>query len=966
MGIVTEYLKYQQDYQEKYGERTLVLYQVGSFYEIYTYDPDKDESPPAWPSQKLGHATDLSDLLGYTLTRKNKNKPYSIDNPNMIGFPCIAYEKHKDILLTKNYTIVIVDQDKSGKNANRAVSKILSPATSIDDLTKVPITNQIVSIYIEIQKEHPKFEDYLIIIGVSSIDVTTGSNTVGEIYSKEKDGFHGLQEVYRFLKSAQPRELIINITRLNKELTEKYKNYVSIVLDLDSYPISTFITNNVNPEYLKSNYHETLLTKIFKSNMDRDKIIIEELGLERFYYGTISYVLLLQYCYEHNDQLIERIKKPDTHWLDESQHLILTHNASRQLNLLPIKSRKKTIDSLFSVINHTSTSMGHRFLQDMLCNPLTRVDDINRYYSMISDMIEIKLIEPMDEHLKKIPDLERYQRKLQLKIIKPNELANLFRGYIEIVNIYSKIVSLDTNLKELLFVQVNEFNQCLSLVLSKYDLNKLTQAVINGNEIVGDIFHKNVDSEADNFISIINRSVNNIEFIVDHLNTFLAKSRGRLISYDQNGKELGLLTTVYKAKVLSQSDVNTEITGKINFVTINKDVMITSDKIASLISNVIKNTSEYSKYLYRHYTQIISNIADYSFFNDLIVFISKLDYVKSNAKSAVKNNYYRPTIIPSETSKVDIKDLRHPIAEKLIDSQYITNDISFDRTGMLLYGANSTGKSTLAKAIGLNIIMAQCGMFVPSHLTYSPYNKIITRLSGEDDLIAGKSSFVVEMSELRTILRHSDSRTLVLADELCRGTTTQDGTAITISTIKELVNRGSSFVISSHMHHLATNPHISSLGDKLKISHLSLYYDESADELIYDRKIKEGSGDAIYGLEVAKSLSIDKQFISDAISIRREIMDIDNELLPSRKSRYNNRVYMNTCSICGKNKSGLVTHHIEEQNKADDNGFIDHFHKNSSFNLLVLCDDCHKNLHSNGLKVITQQTPKGNIISVNI
>lgn len=267
MGIVIEYLKYQEEYQERYGERTIVLYQNGSFYELFEFDPAKNETGelPVWPTKKLGHASSLSKLLGYTLTKRNKNKPYSIDNPNMIGFPCVSYDKHKGILLSKDYTIVVVEQDKPGKNAVRSVTQVLSPATEINDLSPIPVTNQIVSIYIEIQKEAPKLEDYLITVGVSTIDVTTGSNIVGEIYSKNTDAIHALQEVERFLLTTQPRELIVNIEGIKKDKGDIYKNYITNSLELDKYPINITNVNGIDKEYLKSNYHQQFLSKVFNN-----------------------------------------------------------------------------------------------------------------------------------------------------------------------------------------------------------------------------------------------------------------------------------------------------------------------------------------------------------------------------------------------------------------------------------------------------------------------------------------------------------------------------------------------------------------------------------------------------------------------------------------------------------------------------------------------------------------------------
>ena len=335
--MISEYLKLQSDYQQKYGKNTVVLYQVGCCYQIYEYDPNKDKNPPVWPTEKLGLAGVMSKLLGYTFTSINSNKPYSITNPNMVGFPTIAYDKHISNLLAKEYTVVVVDQKKDGNTITRQVSKVLSPATEINDLSSIPVSNQILSIYIEVQKETLKIENYLLTTGVSTIDVTTGNNTVAEIYSKPNDAIYALQEIYRFLLSVQPREILVNITGISKENKSKYEKYIINLFELEKYPMYIILSNQVNKEYSNPNYHQQFLTKIFNTIKNKNKnknlviqtnnIIVEILGLERFHYGTICFIILLQYCYEHNENLVEKIQAPDTMWIDEDTHLVPTHNA---------------------------------------------------------------------------------------------------------------------------------------------------------------------------------------------------------------------------------------------------------------------------------------------------------------------------------------------------------------------------------------------------------------------------------------------------------------------------------------------------------------------------------------------------------------------------------------------------------------------------------------------------------------
>jgi DNA mismatch repair protein MutS len=315
----------------------------------------------------------------------------------------------------------------------------------------------------------------------------------------------------------------------------------------------------------------------------------------------------------------------------------------------------------------------------------------------------------------------------------------------------------------------------------------------------------------------------------------------------------------------------------------------------------------------------------------------------------------------------------------LSDAEYKTNDISLGKSprGRVLYGFNGIGKSVLTKAIGLNVILAQAGCFTPSQMTYKPYSKIVTRLSGEDNLFKGQSSFIVEMTELRTILRNKDGNTLVLGDELCRGTETMSGTGLTVATILSLLEANTSFIFSTHMHHLPSLNQIKAIpGDVLEICHLTASYDETSRTLVYDRVLKEGQGKSIYGLEVAKSLNIDKDFIDVANTVRREMSDMNKEFFSTKKSRYNSKVYMDSCSVCGETKASysvsriasnpvLHTHHIKEQEHADAKGFIEHMPKNKKGNLLVVCSDCHTRIHKDKLMVTVSQTPTGDVVTVN-
>jgi DNA mismatch repair protein MutS len=349
-------------------------------------------------------------------------------------------------------------------------------------------------------------------------------------------------------------------------------------------------------------------------------------------------------------------------------------------------------------------------------------------------------------------------------------------------------------------------------------------------------------------------------------------------------------------------------------------------------------------------------------FRDLTKFIAMTDFIKSNAKTSKNYNYCKPEIIPKKDSgSFEAKKLRHPIGERLRnDVEYIPHDISLGEDGILLFGVNACGKSTFSKAIGLALIMAQSGLYVPAEsYKYSPYNSVFARITGHDNIFKGLSQFTLEMTELNAILKRNSSKTLVIGDEVCRGTEHVSGNAIVAATLIRLADSKCSFIFATHLHEVAAMERIKELKN-LKIFHLSVDYDKEKDELIFNRLLKPGPGSSIYGLLVARYIIKDDKFIKLAQEIKNELLNEPNEILQEKTSKYNSNVYIDCCQVCGKNNTteentGLLdTHHINFQSNCNENGFVigkSHIKKNDKHNLVVLCKKCHYNVHHNKLKI---------------
>jgi len=296
----------------------------------------------------------------------------------------------------------------------------------------------------------------------------------------------------------------------------------------------------------------------------------------------------------------------------------------------------------------------------------------------------------------------------------------------------------------------------------------------------------------------------------------------------------------------------------------------------------------------------------------------------------------------------DYMDLPHPKTVMLDVSVHDGHDIN----GVLLYGINSSGKSSLMKSIGIAVLMAQSGFFVSAAvMKFSIFDSLFTRIVSKDNLAKGLSTFAVEMLELKNIFNRSTVRSLVLGDEISHGTETLSGVAIVASAIQKLAKTRCIFLFATHLHQLSTMQEITALDNVVDL-HLSVEYDEQSDKLIFNRVLQAGSGSSIYGLEFAKSLHMDSEFLEKANAIRKRLSNDYDELellVKKKKSKYNKELYVTKCVICGAVAEDV--HHISQKSLADNAGFIGHFHKDNKHNLIPLCKEHHKQIHDGKLHV---------------
>jgi DNA mismatch repair protein MutS len=331
---------------------------------------------------------------------------------------------------------------------------------------------------------------------------------------------------------------------------------------------------------------------------------------------------------------------------------------------------------------------------------------------------------------------------------------------------------------------------------------------------------------------------------------------------------------------------------------------------------------------------------------EIIRFISTVDMSMCLGKISLVNNYRRPIIGETQDSGsfVQFEGLRHPIIEKINQEiLYVPNDITIQREGILLYGLNGGGKSSLLKAVGLAVVMAQMGCFVPAErMVYYPFKTLYTRILGNDNIFRGLSSFALEMTELRSILRDSNKNSLILGDEICRGTEIYSALSIVSSAVSILCKRRTNFLFATHLHKLHE---IDIIQEAKNLRHFYIDLQFSEGRIVFGRKIFEGIGEKLYGIEVAEYIIDNEEFQRLATKTRRQLLDEPRSDGGPKSSNYNSATYVDECAICGNKAGQLDVHHIHSQKYADCNDTIEYFNKNHGGNLVVLCVEHHNQVH---------------------
>lgn len=990
MALVKEYFKLTNDYMKEYGEKTVILMMVGSFYEIYG-EIDKNKNITG---SKIVEISKICDL-------KIANKTPDIV---MAGFTYSKIDKYLNKIQDEGYTTIVIVQDTNNPQV-RFVEGIYSPGTFFQDETQ-EISNNVMCIWIE---RITYLKNKSIVIAVANVDIFTGRPSIFENIVENHHNPTTYDELERYVSIYNPNEVII-ISNVSEEEVDDIINYSGII----SKNIHKVLLDN-NEKYKnkssfldkakkceKQTYRDEVLNKYYSFE------IVESLHqlIYKNEYATQAFVFLLNFLHEHNPSLVNKIREPI--FENKSDRVILANHSLKQLNIIDDANYSGKLSSVCKFLNNCITPMGIRKFKYNLLGPTFNIEKLNREYNITEHLIQDNEKKSLfwRNSMHEIKDIEKLYRQIIHKKVTPRKLYYIYKNLETISKLYenmnydNKINKYFENIFEVnkiyngVFPSISTLCNNIHEYLNKhFDIEKCFE--IDNLNFEDNFILKNVSDNLDLYVNQYENS--NIElktiqmYFADLIangekSTKLEKKYDYVKIHETDKMGFSLQATKRRTKILEtqlESLKNSEIkieyisnTNEKNNLLLNisdisfpvatgSNSSIVSSQIIKICDTIIKSKSKMKDEIVIVFNNVLKELQDkyQKEIQAIIDYVTILDILQNKVYIAEKYKYCKPIIEECEHSFVKAYDIRHCLIEHLNTQElYITNDIFLgegtEQDGILLYGTNAVGKTSLIRALGIAVIMAQAGLYVPcSNFIYNPYKSIFTRILGNDNLFKGMSTFVVEMSELRAILKSSNSSSLILGDELCSGTEMDSAISIFVAGLKKMHDSNSSFIFATHMHEINKYDEIIEMS-RLSMKHLSVIYDLKNEMLVYDRKLKDGPGLSMYGLEVCKSLHLPRDFLEYANEIRLKYRNNDGSILMSDTSRYNSNKVVNLCEICKKEKATEV-HHLQHQKNADSNNIIEHFHKNHKANLMSICESCHDNIHSSNVEHKRVKTDKG-------
>lgn len=787
----------------------IVFYRLGDFYEMFYED-----------------ALTCSKELEIALTGKNCGQE---ERAPMCGVPFHAVESYLNKLIDKGYKVAICEQTEDPKNAKgivkREVIRIVTPGTNLNtqalDETK---NNYLMSIVYTTNA-----------YGISIVDITTGDYYVTELDSERKL----LDEINKFV----PSEIICN------------DSFCMSGVDLENLRERLKISiSALDPWY----FDDTLCDRSLKEHFNVSNL--NGLGLGDYTIGVIAAGSIMQYLYETQKNSLVHLTKITPYIT--SKYMLLDSSTRRNLELVETLREKHKRGSLLWVLDKTKTAMGARLLRSYIEQPLIEKEQINNRLDAIEELKETGITrEELREYLNPIYDLERLISKISYNTANPRDL-------IAFQSSLAMLPPIKILLEGAKSTELKDIYECLDTLediceLIEHSIVEEPPISIRDGGIIKDGYYEEVDNlkkaktEGKNWLAALETREKEATGI-KNLRVKYNKVFGYYLEVTNSYQNL-----VPKSWVRKQTLANAE--------------RYTTDELKKLEDIILGAEDKLFNLEYKLFCQVRDSIAhEVTRIQRTAKAIARADVYASLALIAERNNYIRPHI--NKKGVISIKDGRHPVVEQMIvNDLFVSNDTYLDNSKKrvsIITGPNMAGKSTYMRQTALIVLMAQIGSFVPAkEADIGIVDRIFTRVGASDDLASGQSTFMVEMTEVANILRNATKNSLLILDEIGRGTSTFDGLSIAWAVVEHISNPkllGAKTLFATHYHELTE------LEGKIEsVNNYCIAVKEQGEDIVFLRKIVKGGADKSYGIQVAKLAGVPSSVLARANEIAQQLVDND-------------------------------------------------------------------------------------------
>ena len=787
----------------------ILFYRLGDFYEMFFDD-----------------ALTVTKELELTLTGKSCGLE---ERAPMCGVPYHAADLYINKLVSRGYKVAICEQVEDPKLCKglvkREVIRIVTPGTNISSQALDETKNNYLMCIVYIGDN----------IGLSIVDVSTGDYYVTEVES----GRVLIDEINKFV----PSEIICNeaFHMSGIEIDDLVMRMNITVSSLDSWYFDEDLCKR------------TLLNHFGLKNIDG-------LGLKDYPTGIIASGALMQYLIETQKNSLSHITRliPYT----TGTYMIIDSSSRRNLELVETLREKQKRGSLLWVLDKTKTAMGARRMRSIIEQPLVVKDDIIKRQDAVEELVNNAIVrEEIREYLNPVYDFERIMSKITCKSVNPRDLISLKNSLSMLPHIKTLLSDFDKGILNEINERMDSLSDIFELIESSIDED--APVTIREGGIIKNGFHEEIDrlrsakSDGKNWLMEFEMEERQ-KTGIKNLRVKYNKVFGYTIEVTNSYQEL-----VPEEYIRKQTLSNME--------------RYTTPKLKELEDIILGAEDKLYILEYDLFCEIRDKIAaEVIRIQNTAKAIADIDVFCSLALVAEQNNYIRPAI--NEKGIIDVKAGRHPVVEKMISNDmFVSNDILLDNNSnrvSIITGPNMAGKSTYMRQTALIVLMAQVGSFVPaSKANIGIVDRIFTRVGASDDLASGQSTFMVEMTEVANILRNATCNSLLILDEIGRGTSTFDGLSIAWAVVEHISNTrllGAKTLFATHYHELTELE-----GTISGVNNYCIAVKEQGDDIVFLRKIIKGGADKSYGIQVAKLAGVPDSVIARAKELVEELSDAD-------------------------------------------------------------------------------------------